>query len=100
MFLLNEMPYNRNSDSIVYMSPVTKKPVFGVFDQIRHKPTCAATEATLRLEISDIETRDDILSRQRTTKVLIRLLFAYGINRFSRDAAHSALNFNIHIAEV
>ena len=48
-------------------------------------------------EISDKETRDIILSRQRTTKVLISLrgcagrsaplLFAYGKNRFSHDEA-------------
>ena len=43
------------------------------------------------LEISDIETRGIILSRQRTTKALIcagwsaPLLFAYGKNRFSHD---------------
>ena len=51
-----------------------------------------------RLEISDIETRGIILSRQWTTKVLIRLrrcavwpaslLFAYCINMFSHDVAH------------
>ena len=50
-----------------------RKPVFGVSDQVRHKPACAATEASQGLEISDIETRDNILSRQQTTKVLIRL---------------------------
>ena len=70
------------------------KPVFGVCDRGRLKPAWAATE----LEISDIETRGIILSRQWTTKVLIRLrgcagwsaslLFAYGINRFSHDVAH------------
>ena len=54
------------------MSLVMRKPVFGVFDQIRLKPICAATEASYKLEISDIETRDFILSRQRKTKVLIR----------------------------
>ena len=54
------------------VSLVTRKPVFGVCDQVRHKSACAATEASKRLEISDIETRD-ILSRQRTTKALIRL---------------------------
>ena len=54
-------------------SLVTRKPVFGVYDQVRLKPACAATEATQRFEISDIETRDNILPRQRTTKVLIRL---------------------------
>ena len=50
-----------------------------------------------RLEISDIASRGIILSRQWTTKVLIRLcgwagwssplLFAYGKNRFSYDVA-------------
>ena len=58
----------------------------------------SSTEASQRLEISDIETRSIILSMQRTTKALIRLhgctgcsaplLFAYGINRFSHDVAH------------
>ena len=46
------------------MSPVTRKPVFGVSDQVRLKPACSATEASWSLEISDIETRDIILSRQ------------------------------------
>ena len=38
----------------------------------------------MRLEILDIETRDIILSRQRTTKVLIRL----GRCRFFHEAAN------------
>ena len=33
------------------MSHVTRKPVFGVCDQVRLKPACSATEASLRLEI-------------------------------------------------
>ena len=49
-------------------SLVTRKPVFGVF-----KPACSATEISERLQILDIETRDIILSRQQTTKALIRL---------------------------
>ena len=53
--------------------PRHEKHVCGVCDQVRHKPACAATEARKRLEISDIETRGIILSRQRTTKALIRL---------------------------
>ena len=53
--------------SVMYMSLVTRKPVFGVSDQVRLKPACSATEASYRLEISDIETRGIILSRQRTT---------------------------------
>ena len=36
--------------------------------QVRHKPTCAATEARKRLEISGIETRGIIQSRQRQQK--------------------------------
>ena len=43
----------------------------GVSDPARHKPACAATEASQVLEISAIESR--VLSKQRTTKVLIRL---------------------------
>ena len=33
------------------MSHVTRKPVFGVCDQVRLKPACSATEASWRLEI-------------------------------------------------
>ena len=54
-------------------SLVMRKSVFGVCDQGRLKPDYAATEARQRLEISDIETRGIMLSRQRTTKALIRL---------------------------
>ena len=86
----------------VLMSLVTRKPVFGVCDQGTLKPACAVTEASYRLEISDIKSRGIILSRQRTTKVMIRLrgcagcadaqaaplLLAYGINRFSHDTAY------------
>ena len=39
------------------MSLVTRKPVFGVWDQDRLKLVCAATEASKRPEILDIETR-------------------------------------------
>ena len=35
------------------MSLVVRKPVFGVSDQVRHKPSCTATEDGLRFEISD-----------------------------------------------
>ena len=64
----------------------------GVSDQARLKPVCAATEASYNNEISAIESRDIILSKQRKTKVLIRLrgcagwsaplLFAYDIRHF------------------
>ena len=79
------------------MSLDTRILVFWVCDQVRLKRACAATEASWSLELSDIETRYIMLSRQWTTKALIRLrgcacwsaplLFANGINRFSHDVA-------------
>ena len=69
------------------MSHITRKPVFGVRDQLRLKPACSADETSLGLEISAIAKRGIILSRQQTTKA--PLLFAYGINTFSHDVAHA-----------
>ena len=85
--------------TVVYnLSLVTRKPVFGVCDQVSLKPSCSATETRYMLEIFDLETRGIILSRQRITKVLIRLrgcagwsaplLFTYGRNRFSHVMSH------------
>ena len=42
-----------------YLSLVVRKPVFGVSDQVRHKPGCTITEAGYRLQISDIGSRGD-----------------------------------------
>ena len=59
------------------------------FDQLTFKPACSATEASWNLETLDIASMHIILSKQRKTKVLIRLcgcagwsaplLFVYGI---------------------
>ena len=86
------------SSVYMYMSHITRKPVFRVCDQVWLKPDCSADETSWGLEISAKASRGTILSTQRTTKVLIRLrrcagwsaplLFAYGINRFSHDVAH------------
>ena len=72
--------------------PRHEKPVFGVCDQVRLKPVYSSIETRYSLGISAIASGGIILSKQRTTKVLIRLrgcaclsaplLFAYGINRF------------------
>ena len=80
------------------LSLVTRKPVLGECGQVRLKPAYSATDTSQSLESLDIEARGIILSRQRTTKALVRLrgwagrsaplLFAYGINRFSHDVAH------------
>ena len=60
--------------SILFIfEPHHEKPVFGVSDQCRLKLAWSATEAVCGLEISDIQTRGIILSRQQTTKALIRL---------------------------
>ena len=85
----------------------------GIFDQVTFKPACSATEASYNLETLDIASIHIILSKQWTTKVLIRLrgcagwsaplLFAYGIRHifawpgpvihvpFSHQQAHLSL---------
>ena len=45
-----------------HMSLVVRKPVFGVSDQVRHKPGCTTTEDGLRLEISYLGSRGIVLS--------------------------------------
>ena len=80
-----------NQVQVIRLSLDTRKPVFGVCDQVRFKPACSATDTSQSLEISAIASRGIILSRQRTTKALIRLrgcagwsaplLFAYCIRQ-------------------
>ena len=59
--------------SCSYMRLFTRKPVSWVFDQVRLKSARSATEGSESHEIATIETRDIILSRQRTTKAQISL---------------------------
>ena len=78
-----------------HMSHVTRKPVFGVSDQVRLKP---AAQLQKLARVLDVASRGITLYRQWTMKALIRLrgcagwsaplLFACGINRFSHDMAH------------
>ena len=86
---------------------ITEPHVFGVCDQVRLKPACSASETRKRLKIYDIGTRSIILSRQRTTRALIRLrvcggwsvplLFAYDKSRFSHDVVQLLLpHFTCH----
>ena len=42
---------NSSTDDPIQMSLVMRKPVFGVFDQVRLKSVCSATETSYRLEI-------------------------------------------------
>ena len=55
---------------LLQVSPVTRKPVFGVCDQLRLKPACSATETSYGLEMLDLAI---ILSKQWATKALISL---------------------------
>ena len=74
-----------------------------VCDQVRLKQACSATKASGSLEILDLASIGIILSKQWTTKMLIRLctcagwsaplLFPYGTNRFSHDVAHLSFSF-------
>ena len=74
-----------------------EKTVLGMFDQVRLKPACSAIVTSKNLENSATASRGIILSRQRTTKVLIRLcwcagwsvplLFLYGMNSSFCDVA-------------
>ena len=50
------------SHVISYMSLVLRKPVFGVSDQVLHKPGCTATEDGWKLEISDLGSKGIVLS--------------------------------------
>ena len=47
------------------MSGAARKPVFGVSNQVRHKPDCTATEDGQRLEISNLGSREIVLSVER-----------------------------------
>ena len=56
----------------MYTSHITRKPVLGVCDQLRHKLVCSASEASYSLKILDQSSTDTILSKQQKTKALIR----------------------------
>ena len=70
----------------------------GIFDPVRFKPACAATDVRKRLAISDKVAGGIILSRHQTAKALIRLrwcvglsaslLFTYAKKRFYYDVVH------------
>ena len=61
---------NFNIEQIQF-EPLRRKPVFGVSDQVRHKPSCTTTEYDWKLEISYLGSRGIGLSVQRKTKTLI-----------------------------
>ena len=73
------------------------EPAFELYEQVRLKLACSATEASRSLGISDTAFAVIILSRERTTKVLIRLRGCIGLsvtccshdlNTISYEVAH------------
>ena len=79
------------------MSLVLRKPVFGVSDQVRHKPGCTTTENGWRLEILGIKKKRDCTIHIAKTKALIScavtpqlicvFVFACAKIRFSHNGA-------------
>ena len=70
-----------------HMSLVSRKPGFGVSDQVRLKPACSATEATWSLEILDIASIGIIAHR-------------YGDELYDRKRSQEANPFFTHNASL
>ena len=49
-----------------------RKTVFGVFEQVQHKPGCTATEDGQKLEIPDLESRGIVLSVRWWSGAVVR----------------------------
>ena len=59
------IPEGRFTHNVAHMSLVTRKPVFGVSDNVRLKPACSATETSYSLEILDLASIGIILSSEQ-----------------------------------
>ena len=60
-----------------------RKPVFGVSDQVRHKPGCTASEDGDRLEFSDLGSIEIT-----AVQLICAFVFTLAKSRFSHDMAH------------
>ena len=75
------------------MSLFTRKPVFRVSDQVRHKPSSTATEDGQRLEILEVDGSYYLCSKNKgqtscmVTQLVCSSVFAYAEIRFSHDMA-------------
>ena len=61
---------------VSHMSPVMRKLVFGVSDQLSHKPACIITEESKRLEILDIRRRGILLVTTLSVMLICVFVFA------------------------
>ena len=75
---------------------ITRKPVFGVSDQVLHKPGCTATEDGLRLVFEFSKYRGctiylaktkALISCMVTAQLICVFVFTYAKSRFSHDVA-------------
>ena len=73
-----------------YLSHVTRKADFGVWDQVRFKPVYSVTETSLSLESLDLARIGLMLSRQRTTKARMPNM------QYKGTDAHLACDINLH----
>ena len=79
------------------MNLVTRKPVFGVSDQVRHKLRCTAADNGKRIKILDFGSRSVDYTIYIITLKTIKgadgsicaFVFAYSKTRFSHKAAHT-----------
>ena len=73
-----------------------RRPVFGVVDQVRHKPHCKSTEGGEKLEILDLEKKDTCssiyvaktkaqISCAVSAQLICTFVFADAKRRFSHD---------------
>ena len=63
-----KMKLSKQTCKHAYLSLVTRNPICGVYDRVGLNPASTATEARYRLEVSYIETRRIVLSRQPKQK--------------------------------
>ena len=61
---LTNLPWFTITESLNQLNHVMRKPVFGVFDQVRLKPACSASEASWSHEIFDLASIGITLSGQ------------------------------------
>ena len=66
------------SHELAYMGRNTRKPVFGVSEEVRFKPACSATETSQNIEILLVASLD-ILSKEQIT--MCRLIWALVVHK-------------------
>ena len=83
------------------MRHVTRKHVYGVSNQVQHKPGCTVTGDGQRLEISDLGRRGIVLCCEKgadqlrgvvTAQLICTLVFTYAKSKVFHDMAHISKN--------